>query len=760
MTLTSSWLPIWLLPVLLAALTALAIWLYRADRRSCGSLAGWTITSLRILLLAFISFLLLDPALVETVKGEKRGEVLVVIDTSPSMEIADAGPAGSQVSRLAAAQQLLSSSWVKDLSRQFRLSFHSLARKLAELPPPPQTLKAETSPGTDLGAPVLERALKSPREDLAGIILLSDGNHNASGDPRQAARSLGTLGIPIVAVGIGRTDPPPDISLEAVEAPTKVFRGDEISAELTLRSTAIEVPKLTVKVSEGDSEFGSFLIEDLPREGISHWPLRFRIDQPGRHKLSIGFEALEGEALAENNSEEVWIEVLDDKARVLYLEGSPRWEYRYLKNTWGRDEKISLDDFLVPAPPQRKLPAGFPRTLETLASYDAIILGDVEPGLLGEELQEALLEYARKRGGTIVLVAGPAAMPSAWQGTALEEVLPVELLLPPPGRDLGAQLARKGAPLSLSAAGEEAELCRLVPGRQRNSELWELLPPPRWYYPLKGTAGGSQLLATVGSEKAPALVSREIGAGKIFYSGIDSTWKWRLRFGDLLYRRFWGQVIRWAVSEQLNAADDKVRLGTDKAIYRFPDSIEISALIEPAGDGEEENGLVDAVIRPVQQAGKLPRQARLRLEPIPGSGGRYRGSLEARQYAPLLDSSEASGKGQGRELELSLDIASLKNYSTREDRARILFALEPAAENESLGIFCNEDRLRQLAELSGGAYIPLSAAAGAATHLPDKTRSVERTSSYAALDYPWAMALVLIVLLAAEWIARKTLKLV
>ena len=52
MTLTSSWLPIWLLPVLLAALTALASWLYRADRRSCGSLAGWTITSLRILLLA------------------------------------------------------------------------------------------------------------------------------------------------------------------------------------------------------------------------------------------------------------------------------------------------------------------------------------------------------------------------------------------------------------------------------------------------------------------------------------------------------------------------------------------------------------------------------------------------------------------------------------------------------------------------------------------------------------------------------------
>ena len=74
--------------------------------------------------------------------------------------------------------------------------------------------------------------------------------------------------------------------------------------------------------------------------------------------------------------------------------------------------------------------------------------------------------------------------------------------------------------------------------------------------------------------------------------------------------------------------------------------------------------------------------------------------------------------------------------------------------------FCNQEILRQLAELSGGAYVPLSGAAEVATHLPEKTRTVERTYSYAALDYPWGMALALIALLALEWIARKTLKLV
>lgn len=760
MTLTSSWLPFWLFPLLLAAASVLSVWLYRTDRRSCGSLAGWAVTSLRVLLLALIIFLLLDPALVETSTDEKHGEVLVVIDTSPSMEIEDVEQGSGSISRIEAARKLLSSDWVENLRKQFRPSFHSLANKLTEVAGPPGQVETGTSPGTNLGAPILERALRSPREDLAGVFLLSDGNHNAPGDPRQAARSLGTLGIPIITLGIGRTDPPPDLALESIEAPRKVFKGDEISAEITLLSTGIETAEITVRVREDGRDLASFLIEEVPRAGISHWPLRFVIDEPGRHKLSIGFEAVRGEALEENNHGDVWIEVLDDKARVLYLEGAPRWEYRYLKNTWDRDEKISLDSYLVPAPPQRKLPDEFPRNPAELYSYDAIILGDIEPELLDAEIQETLLEYVKTRGGTLVLVSGPAAMPAAWQGTALEELLPVELLSPPPGRELGAQLARNGAALSLTAQGEKSEICRLVPGQQRNLELWEMLPPPRWYYPLRDTVEGSRTLASAGEEKAPVLVSREIGAGKVFYSGIDSTWKWRLRFGDLLYKRFWGQVIRWAVAEQLNAVDENVRLGTDKAVYRLPDDIEIAALIETGSGSGIDNGLVDAVIQSLPPEGEEPRRLRVRLEPIAGSGGRYRGRLGARQYAPLLAIMDTATGGGTREFELTLDIAALENYSTRADRARILFAIEPAAENESLGIFCNENNLRQLAELSGGAYLPLSAAANAAAHLPVKTRTVERTSTYAALDYPWFLALALVTLLAVEWITRKTLKLV
>ena len=759
MTLVTGWLPLWALPLLLAAAAAASIVLYRTDRRSCGRLGGWTLTLLRLLLLGTIIFILLDPALVETATEQKRGDVLLIVDTSASMGLEDAEGAPAPISRIDAVRGLLSSPWLEDLEARFDMSLHSLAETIEPLEGP-NSLSLDNIGRTDLGTPLLQKALRARREDLAGIILVTDGHHNAPEDPREAARSLGALGIPIVALGVGKAERPPDLVLKALEAPRRVFRGDEISAEITLQNTGIETAEVKVNVLEGGRELASFLIDELPGTEISHWPLRFTMDEPGRHKLSIGFEGVKGEALKENNRRETWLEVLDDEARVLYLEGSPRWEYRYLKNTWDRDDKISLDSHLVPAPPRRKLPPEFPTSPEELARYDAVILGDVEPELFDGHLRKNLREYVETRGGTLVLVAGPDAMPASWAGTSLEELLPVKLASPPPGRGLGAQLARDGAALSLTAAGEEAELCRLLPGRQRNLELWELLPSPRWYHPVAGIVEGSRLLVTAGEEKAPVLASRKFGTGKVFYSGIDSTWRWRLRFGDLLYRRFWGAVIRWAVSEQLNAADSLARLGTNKAVYRFPEDIEISALLENH-DGQAASGsLVDAVIRPLSSPQK---QLRLRLKPVPESGGRYQGILPASQYAPLLEDTglaTAEKTGGFREFEMTLDVSTIAGYSSNPDRARILFAVEPPTQDETLDIYCDNETLEDIAKLSGGVYLHLSEAANAIGRLPEKTRTIERTYTYAALDHPWILAILLVSLLVMEWVARKTLKLV
>ena len=280
MTIVTGWLPLWALPLLFAAAAGASIVLYRTDRRTCGRLGGWTLTLLRLLLLATIIFILLDPALVETATEQKRGDVLLIVDTSASMGLEDAEGTTASISRIDAARGLLSSPWLENLEDRFDISLHSLAETIEPLEGP-DSLSLDNIGRTDLGTPLLQKALRARREDLAGIILITDGHHNAPGDPRETARSLGALGIPIVALGVGKADRPPDLVLEALEAPRRVFRGDEISAEITLQNTGIETAEVKVNVLEDGRELASFLIDELPGTEISHWPLRFTIDEPG-----------------------------------------------------------------------------------------------------------------------------------------------------------------------------------------------------------------------------------------------------------------------------------------------------------------------------------------------------------------------------------------------------------------------------------------------------------------------------------------------
>src|SRR5947209_1353018 len=92
----------------------------------------------------------------------------------------------------------------------------------------------------------------------------------------------------------------------------------------------------------------------------------------------------------QNNRRTVQINVADDKARVLLIDGEARWEYHYLATALARDRAMKLDRvvFLQPRLGQvaeddlKKIgnPAlALPAEPDALLNYDCIILGDVSP---------------------------------------------------------------------------------------------------------------------------------------------------------------------------------------------------------------------------------------------------------------------------------------------------------------------------------------------------------------------------------------------
>jgi hypothetical protein len=257
-------------------------------------------------------------------------------------------------------------------------------------------------------------------------------------------------------------------------------------------------------------------------------------------------------------------------------------------------------------------------------------------------------------------------------------------------------------------------------------------------------------------ERAAVVVTAVRGAGRVLYIGTDSTWKWRFRFGDELCRRFWGQVVRWAVSTRLGAADDHVRLGTDRIVYEPHAAVTIEALVESATGKPYEGPLVDATI--VRARDGATR--RLRLELVPKSGGRYRGV--ARLDAMGIDApppGEASGRSgvsaSPEEYSVRVEVPDIPGYSQKDGRASATFAVEPPREEELSDIACDADRLRRIAEAAGGTFLPFYRFREAPSLMRDASKETVEVRTLVPFDHPWIVAALLLGILFTEWILRK-----
>jgi hypothetical protein len=795
------------------------VWLYRRDRVLVPPGTARLLVLLRGLLVALLLVLLADPASVRRETVAEPGEVLVVVDASRSFSLADplrprwqkareahalgllpdpepapGDPAVDRAiepieaaSRREILARALSSGLIDELSRRFRPTWLALAGGLEPFPPPPAGDPAEVLAAlppaagdtTDLGRPLLAEALRRGRDGLAGILLFTDGNHHGAEDPVEAARTLGALGVPIAAVGIGALERPPNVAVESIDATGKVFAGDEVKAQVSIAAFGFTPRDLPLAVKEGERVVKEIALPLPAGGGVTRFPVEFPAGEPGRRRLTFSVPVLDGEATADDNTRDLWLEVLSGKAKVTLLDGAPRWEERYLRSAWSRDPNVELGAFLVTPPPDRRLPDGFPRGRDELFASDVLVLGDVDPALFSREEHGNLRDFVASRGGAVVLVAGERSMPHDWRDTPVAEALPVRLLEPAPPSDLGASIAREGLPLALTPEGQVSEITRLVPGRERNLELWTLLPRPIWLSPIASLVPGAEPLVTAGPEAAsrlpgaPAppsraskserddfiarvlrergtvLATRPFGAGRVLYSGIDSTWRWRFRFGDELHGRFWGQVLRWAVSSRLSAADSSARLGTDALVYRPGAPITVDAFIEtdpraPPGDA------VDAVITRAADGA----EARLRLVPVPGSGGRYRAAASPGDLGipPLA---AAGPGGAPAEYRAQLDIPAIPGYSSRPDRAAVTFAVEPPPDLETRDLGVDTDLLDAIAAASGGRFFPLSRFREALALLPAGAREREFVIERSPWSRPGILAPLLLGLLAAEWVLRK-----
>jgi len=795
----------------------LIIALYRYEMKLIARRSAATLLLLRVLgLLVLWGLAGLQPTIAQVEHEETPSRLVLAVDLSASMDLADPQRTEAEKLRLAQALQL-----TPDGEAVARLTRKEIARRLTESAPADllarlkkqhhletvgfhqnlidgsdESLAALFQPsedpasgqGTNVSLP-LQRALQANSRQtgkLLGIVLLTDGQHNQGPSPLEIAKELTRQQIPVYPIAIGSRQPPIDLAVLDVQAPKQVFKDAEATVETKLRATGLPAQDLIVEL-HGSGKFNKQQksIKHDGKERIYTTSFPIKLAEVGTQRLEIRVRPQNSdthEMTTDNNRLATVVRVASEKARMLMVDDEPRWEYHYLASALARDPDLQLDRVLFGQPrlgtladdqleklghPRRQFPAKQGTAEDPFWQYDCIVIGDLAPEQLPAPERLRLERYVADRGGTLVVVAGKRHMPLAYFGAdhpSPPTPLPkgekgendpfVKLL--PLQRPMAVQ-PKDGFEFSVTELGTKTAFFQIDKNAELSRQRWAEMPKHFW-----GVTGlakpGAIVLARADSPELPKfkdaandaaglVLQQPYGFGKVLYVGLDSTWRWRYRVGDLYHHRFWGQVMRWAVADAwLPEGNRYVRYGAKAPIFRHDQEVEVTARL---GDDappikadtakikliRAEDGKSDTIVSlPLAQDEHRPKQWTGKIKQLPP--GHYR---------------------------LELDIPELRGKLAEADGAAKTapshgFTVTPPENGELIDVATNWDLLQALAEQTQGRLFTAEDAA----ELPDLlARQVQRKEAQIEQriwrDRPavWWVLGVLLTLLTAEWVLRK-----
>lgn len=764
-----------LLVVLIALAILVPLFLYGRER-ALSPVKRIFLGSLRTVLFLLLLLLLLEPVATETRRVTVPGNVLVMLDVSESMlfkddrkrpaDIEDAaialGKMGfkdskfpdnerstiASTSRIDLARGILQHPDIKFLRNpgdKFRLRYFGFGERLDPAPDTPDEFrdwikKVEAkSSATRLGDALIQAVERYNGQSIAGILVLSDGANNEGTDPLETAR---TLRVPIVTVGIGLPRPE-DVRLMAATVPDAVFPKDKVPVNVQIGSTpgyvgretaliisanGVELDRKTIKLA-GTTQF----------EELSFVPKQ----ASGSVKLDISLAPMPNEATEENNKLTRSIKIIDEQIRVLFVEGRPRWEFRYLRAVLERDHRMLVTFLLTEGDPDlaraskedpklgwKQYIDRFPSDEASAFKYDLVILGDVPPDYFTPDQMTWLEKLVREKGGSFLMLAGERFAPTKYVGSPIANLLPVKLVA------AGRQVVAPELYPAATPAGRLSQIMSLESSQEENAAAWSLVKPLFDLPQIAGAKPGATVLATLSnqvdkSDPYPLVAWQRYGSGKSMFVGTDKFWRLRFKRGDAYHASFWAQSIQFLTLSRLLGENKRVRLESERKMYRIGERVLIQASLL---DSDFKPVKADSYSVLVEQVPPRGEPKAMTLKAVPAQEGLYQGFFPADQ----------SGSYQVRPLQQD---ESLGN--------RAEFIVEPISK-EKLEPDMQKDTLEKLAELSGGKYLTMRDLPMLSELFKDQSKAVTLPPQETELWNNWYVFVMILLLTGAEWFLRRS----
>ncbi|MCL2347913.1 MAG: hypothetical protein FWC50_06570 [Planctomycetaceae bacterium] len=630
---------------LVAVLTlamASGVWFFRLDNDRVSRKRRIVLMSLRWGSVFLIFFAMLRPAIVFLERVKLPATLVILVDQSESMSIADEmggrsrydvacgiiNAASGPLNRLAKHDDVL--------PFLFDRSVTPLKMEKNGMAFPEKPLGSETAIGFSLQQVLEQTAGKR----LLGTILLTDGTQRTRPPydrlPQEAAARFRDNGDVLYAVRLGTAsglDEVPDVAVQDLMVNDRVFVNNEllVSGQLRVRGYANRSIPVTLLFETTSGEMSEVSRQELRvTEPMQLIPFQFRYvpKTPGLFKVTVSVPVQPNELLETNNAQSGFVRVMGGGLSVLHLEGTWRIEQKYLRMALDSSPDIQVNYIRVPTGQQGLL-------LNELqpGKHAVFILGDIDSTAFTREELEALASRVREGAGLIMLGGFHTFGAGGYYDTPLADLSPVvmsKLDRQSPDGPIRSDLHLDGEVFLVpTQLGQLSYLLRLSSDPQSNLAIWKSLPPFQGINRLT-VKPAAQVLATASSEtgtdaKYPILVTQLAGSGRVIAFAADSTWIWPMHGFANEHKRFWRQIVLWlAKYDELSEGDcwvelDRTRfLPGETVTFRVRvkaktgeeiASPNVTAFVQ-TGDGPpqpvalvDENGVMTGSFRETQQPG-------------------------------------------------------------------------------------------------------------------------------------------------------------
>jgi hypothetical protein len=340
------------------ALGLLYAWLLYRQPVSLNNTFRYGLFGLRALVIFIIAFLLLAPLLKSVTQQPQKPLVLILQDNSESLKLFQA-PSDKITSLpidLDAVKTALGDNYEVHEFNFDRALHDGLSNKF-------------NGKQTDISAALKSLDDQYVNQNIGAVILATDGLYNQGSDPQYEAKNFKST---IYTVALGDTTPKRDLLIGNVNYNKTVFLGNDFEVEVLAEAYQSKGETMRLSVTEDGKQVAT---HDIPVNSDAFQKLvtlKLNADKKGIRKFNISIAPISNELSTQNNTETIYVEVLDAKQKVLLVYNGPHPDINVIKTDVEVNKNYEVKTVGVTDLPTVKL-----------ADYSLIILYQLSPDNLG-----------------------------------------------------------------------------------------------------------------------------------------------------------------------------------------------------------------------------------------------------------------------------------------------------------------------------------------------------------------------------------------